>query len=127
MAVLCPSCGSKHVRHSKFQSIGERIASLFGYHVLRCKDCKHRFSTKVWRLSELRWSRCPRCYRTDLSTWDEEHYLPKLRTLIRLRLGAKRLRCEYCRFNFASFRPVKERYKFRNRRKTEEEQTADVA
>ncbi|MBL8209153.1 MAG: hypothetical protein JNK87_00495 [Bryobacterales bacterium] len=115
MFVDCPSCGSKHVRHSRRLSIPERIISLFGYHTLRCNDCKHRFRQKVWHLRDWIWSRCPRCYRTDLSTWSEEHYSPKTRTLIKLRLGAKRLRCEYCRFNFAGFRPVKERYKFRRR------------
>lgn len=39
-----------------------------------------------------------------LSTWSEEYYIapPMMRLLIGL--GAKRYRCEMCRFNFASFR-----------------------
>lgn len=91
--------------------LGERILSWLGRYQLRCKDCQHRFAARVWKLADLRYARCPKCYRMDLSTWTEEHYLPKFVTLTRLRLGAKRLRCEYCRFNFAGFRPVKQRYK----------------
>lgn len=113
MFVHCPSCGSKHVRHSRQISFGEQVLSFLGYHTLRCKDCRYRFRTKVWRFSDLRWSRCPRCYRTELTTWSEDHYLPRFYTLMKMRLGAKRLRCEFCRFNFAGFRPVKNRYRFR--------------
>ena len=115
MLVTCPNCGSDSVRHSKFQTFGEQLLSVFGRHSLRCKNCQHRFSARVWKAGDLRYSRCPRCYRMDLSTWNEVHYLPKFRTLILLRIGAKRLRCEYCRFNFAGFRPVKEKYVFRKR------------
>lgn len=108
--VQCPSCGSFHIRHARFRSIIERIASLFGSHPLRCKDCQHRFTSRVWRLADLRYSRCPRCYRTVLTTWSESHYSPRFHTVMLLRLGAKRLRCEFCRCNFAGFRPVKQVY-----------------
>ncbi|MBL8223648.1 MAG: hypothetical protein JNL62_30730 [Bryobacterales bacterium] len=33
--------------------------------------------------------------------------------MVWLRLGAKRLRCEFCRLNFAGFRPVKVAYSSR--------------
>lgn len=111
--VHCPSCGSGHIRHSRRPSLLERIASLFGRHTLRCTDCQHRFSSRVWRFSDLRYSRCPLCYRTTLSEWSETRYIPRFRTLVWIRLGAKRLRCEFCRFNFAGFRPVKEIYQRR--------------
>ena len=111
--VHCPSCGSDHIRHARYKSIAERFASVFGIHPLRCKDCQYRFASRVWRLVDLRYSRCPRCYRTVLSTWSESHYIPRFWTLIWLRLGARRLRCEFCRFNFAGFRPVKEVYSSR--------------
>lgn len=120
MFVDCPNCGSKSIRHSKFQNFGERMMSWLGQHPLRCKDCQHRFFSRVWRFSDLRFSRCPRCYRMDLGKWSEEHYIPKFRTVFLLRIGAKRLRCEYCRFNFAGFRPVKERYVHRSQRKKTE-------
>lgn len=128
MKINCPACGSRFVRHSKLQSLGERIATIFGHYQLRCKECQHRFPSKVWHIADLRWSRCPRCYRTDLSTWTEEHYLPRWKIQLMLTIGAKRLRCEYCRLNFAGFRPVKERYKsLRNRRKEEAEVSEQVS
>jgi hypothetical protein len=100
--------------------------SWLGQHPLRCKDCQHRFFSRVWKFTDLRFSRCPRCYRTDLSKWNEEHYLPKFRTVFLLRMGAKRLRCEYCRFNFAGFRPVKEKYVSRHQRKKAETPPEEV-
>jgi hypothetical protein len=52
----------------------------------------------------------------DLSSWNEDHYLPKWTTKMKLRFGAKRLRCEYCRFNFAGWRPLKMKYQWRRRK-----------
>jgi len=119
MFISCPNCGSRNVRHSRVQHLGERILSLFGRDSLRCKDCQHRFSGRIWRLTDLRFARCPRCYRTELSSWSEDHYIPKWFTTVMLNVGAKRLRCEYCRFNFAGFRPVRQVYQFRRRPKAE--------
>lgn len=46
----------------------------------------------------------------DLSRWSREYYSPPLLTRLMLRLGAKPIRCAYCRVNFWSFRVVKERF-----------------
>lgn len=110
MSLTCPSCGSRNVRHSNRESILEKLGSLFGKHAMRCRDCSYRFTATLWKLSDLRYSRCPLCYRMDLTEWSEEHYLPRFGTLVLMRLGARRLRCEYCRFNFAGFRPIKIRF-----------------
>ncbi|MBI3682486.1 MAG: hypothetical protein HY235_19065 [Acidobacteria bacterium] len=90
----------------------ERLLSLFGRHQLRCKECRHRFAARIWRITDLRYARCPQCYRMDLTTWSEEHYLPRFATWIRICFGAKRLRCEPCRLNFASFRVLRWKYEF---------------
>lgn len=116
MFVHCPGCGSTNVRHSHRLSVRERIASLFGRHTLRCRDCHHRFSARLWPLSDLRFARCPQCYRTKLGVWSQDHYQPRTATLLLMWLGAKPVRCEYCRYNFVSFRAVKERYMFPKRR-----------
>jgi Zn finger protein HypA/HybF involved in hydrogenase expression len=121
MKIHCPACGSHRVRHSKNLSVAERIIGLLGRHTLRCKECHHRFQAKVWRLADLRWARCPKCYRKDLSFWSEEHYLPTRWTRLLLNFGAKRLRCEVCRFNFAGFRPIKERYQFPRARRAQDQ------
>jgi DNA-directed RNA polymerase subunit RPC12/RpoP len=107
--ITCPECGSKHVRHAKLLGFGERIAALFGQQILRCKDCQHRFTAKVFRFADWRFSRCPRCYRMDLSSWSEEHYSARGWVAFKLYFGARRLRCDYCRVNFAGFRPAKMR------------------
>ncbi len=109
--VNCPECGSKHVRHAKLNGFGERLGSLFGDQVLRCKDCNLRFTANVFRLADWRFSRCPRCYRMDLTTWSEEHYISRGWTSFKLYFGARRLRCDYCRVNFAGFRPAKMKYR----------------
>jgi hypothetical protein len=49
----------------------------------------------------------------DLATWSEEDYFATGRQIVMLRLGAKPYRCEYCRCNFVSFRPRRERFSFR--------------
>ncbi|MBV6430294.1 MAG: hypothetical protein IANPNBLG_00403 [Bryobacteraceae bacterium] len=120
MFISCPSCGSRNVRHSRVQHFGEHILSLLGRDSLRCKDCQHRFLARIWRFTDLRYARCPCCYRTELSTWSEDHYIAKWFTSLMLALGAKRIRCEYCRFNFASFRPVRQVYRFRRNPKVED-------
>jgi len=52
----------------------------------------------------------------ELSTWSEQFYLAPLGTRLYLRMGATPYRCEFCRCNFASFRPCKERFSWRRRR-----------
>lgn len=48
----------------------------------------------------------------DLNSWTGKNYIPPFWVRVRIRLGAKRFRCEYCRLNFASFRPRKEVFTF---------------
>ena len=51
----------------------------------------------------------------ELVNWDEKHYRPGGRTLVKLRLGARHVRCDVCRVNFASFRRVKASYRYYTR------------
>lgn len=48
----------------------------------------------------------------ELSSWDEKHYRPSPSLLLKLRLGAKHVRCDVCRVNFASFRKVKATFRY---------------
>lgn len=114
MNVVCPKCGSKQLRPSKLQGLGEYFGYAVGLYMVRCKDCQHRFQSRVWSLSEWFWARCPRCYRQDLSTWSEKYYIAGFWTEVKIALGGKRLRCEGCRVNFASFRRA--RYKYQRRK-----------
>ncbi len=84
-----------------------------GIRPLRCRDCRTRFVDQTWNLSDLGYSRCPKCMRMDLSSWDERHYSPPNYMLLLLKLGGHPYRCEYCRLNFVSFRRLKEKFSFR--------------
>lgn len=114
--VSCPNCGANNIRTSRAKSFLERVNSLVGVCPFRCRNCTHRFSAPVWDLSIWPYARCPKCLRTELSTWSEQYYRPPWTTTFMLRIGATPYRCEFCRCNFASFRACKERFSWRRRR-----------
>jgi hypothetical protein len=49
----------------------------------------------------------------DLNGWTGKTYRPPFWMGLKIRLGANRFRCEYCRFNFASFRRRSEAFTFK--------------
>lgn len=110
MDLQCPECGGKDIRTSQVRTLGEALKNLLGLCPVRCRDCDCRFTSSIWGLVSWRYARCPKCLRTDLSTWDLEYYNPPQSTLFLLMLGGKRMRCEYCRCNFVSFRKRKSRF-----------------
>ena len=119
MPLTCPKCGSRNLRYSRLRSFSERCWGWIGVRPLRCRDCRIRFIDRTWRLADVQYARCPRCWRMDLSRWSEDDYhVPLLRRLL-LRLGAKPYRCHYCRVNFVSFRRRREKFKPRRRRSRE--------
>ncbi len=89
---------------------------MLGILPFRCRQCENRFTAAIWNFSGIRYARCPKCLRMDLSTWSEQYYNPTRKTIILLRLGATPYRCDACRCNFASFRACKERFSWRRRR-----------
>ncbi len=126
MPLTCPKCEGKRPRLSKIRGFKERLLSAFGTYPVRCEDCGHRFYDSVLRLTDILFARCPRCYRMDLSTWEMKYYNPPQWSVIKLALGARRLRCEACRCNFASFRLVKERSTFRTNRSGQESKVVNL-
>ncbi len=108
--VQCPLCGSRNLRYSHRRTRRERLLSWLGIRPLRCRDCRARFIARTWRLSNVRWARCPKCWRTDLASWSPERYPTGALRKLLLALGAHAWRCEYCRHNFLSFRPRRETY-----------------
>ena len=112
MNVSCPQCGSRYLKVSECRTLREKLRDLAGISPLRCGDCGRAFVARTWELSVLTHSRCPKCLRMDLSTWNDQQYWPSEWMKLLLKLGAHRYRCEYCRHNFVSFRPRKERFSF---------------
>ncbi len=113
MPIACPKCASRNLRYSRRRTASERIWSLIGVRPLRCRDCRYRFVARTWRLSDLKYARCPQCWRMDLSLWSEKDRHLTLTMALRMALGAKPFRCEYCRINFLSFRRRHEKFTFK--------------
>lgn len=112
MPVQCPRCGSRYLRVSKLANAPEKVRKWRFEAALRCVDCKLRFIGSTLILGDLRFAHCPRCRRMDLNSWSGKTYTPGNWTAFRISLGANRWRCEYCRINFASFRPRNEIFSF---------------
>ncbi len=121
MKIGCPECGSRDLRFSHVRNPLERLGTLLGKRPVRCRSCRVRFFIRMWTFSDLRYARCPRCMRMDLSLWSERNYRVSAFRLLMLQFGARPYRCEPCRCNFVSFRRRKE--KFRPRKPASEHQT----
>jgi DNA-directed RNA polymerase subunit RPC12/RpoP len=104
MHVVCPQCGGRNIRYSSLRGASEKLGSLAGVRPLRCRDCRKRFTGRVWSLSALRYAHCPKCLRTDLTSWSASHYSVPFGRSVLLFFGARPYRCDYCRHNFVSFR-----------------------
>jgi len=114
--IACPKCGSRYLRPSRSRHDGELGGFLRSAY--RCLDCKERFfaPTIVW--DDLFYAHCPRCRRMDLNGWTGKTYTdPPFWVALKVRLGAHKWRCEYCRLNFASFRRRKEVFTFKRWKK----------
>jgi len=114
MQLSCPKCGTRDVRVSHRRGLIEQFKGLFGIYPLRCRRCKERWSTSTWEAGAWKFARCPKCYRQQLTSWNETFYNPPRKVRILLTLGAKRHRCAACRCNFASFKPRKEKFEWRH-------------
>lgn len=112
----CPKCGSRYVRPSRTRNEGEP-GGLFT-EAYRCRDCKERFFAPTIDFGDIFYARCPRCRRMDLNGWTGKTYTdPPFWVGFKVRLGAHKWRCEYCRLNFASFRGRKEVFTFKRWKK----------
>jgi DNA-directed RNA polymerase subunit RPC12/RpoP len=118
MPAACPKCGSRFLRPSRTRSLEEKVRSLRFLSPLRCIDCGTRFVASTFVPRDLFYARCPECHRMDLNGWTGKSYCdPPFRVVLKVALGAKKWRCEYCRLNFASFRRRKEIFTFKRWKK----------
>lgn len=108
MGMVCPECGGRKLRISHLRGIIERFGSIFGIYPIKCAECHARFSHRIWNLSHILFSKCPRCHRMDLSKWSDTHYRAPFSHRLKILFGGRRMRCVYCRHNFVSWRPLKE-------------------
>ena len=127
MQLDCPSCGTREVRISRAQGLGDFLKSLVGVSRLRCRRCNYRWETSVWANGAWRYAHCPRCYRQELTTWMVHYYNPPRWTRFLLRLGARPHRCPVCRCNFASFKSRRDTFAWRHQVRAEFPGTPDPA
>ncbi len=110
----CSFCGSDQIRLARSRGIYEALLEGVGIFPFRCEVCHKRRRYHIWSFHDLFCAKCPHCYGQELGTWDLKHYRPSLKTRLKLALGARRLRCESCRRNFASWLPRKKHYRRRD-------------
>ncbi len=103
----CANCGSKQIRRARYANWAERLRGIIGIHPFRCRRCTHRFSVSIWLFGKLRYAKCPRCLRLELTTWSRRYYKVGLGKNFLIAFGAQKYRCPSCRCNFVSFRPRK--------------------
>ena len=103
-SLVCAHCGGQDVHRSRNQSFVDSIRAIFGSYPFRCDDCKTRFYVSIWLVSKLAFAKCPKCLRTDLSTWSQRFYRGSITQTFLVHLGAQKYRCSRCRYNFVSFR-----------------------
>lgn len=113
MAAQCPNCGSRYLRESQRPDEGRKPSAWKFEKSLRCLDCKTRFIGQTLTWDDVKFAHCPNCDRMDLNSWTGKNYIPPFWVRMKIRFGAKRWRCEYCRINFASFRQRKEVFTFK--------------
>jgi hypothetical protein len=88
MQLSCPQCGTRDVRVSHRQSLGEVLRAVVGIYPLRCRRCRARWETSAWADGAWKYARCPRCYRQDLTTWSQQYYHPPAMVTFMLTIGA---------------------------------------
>ncbi len=104
--VLCEYCASPHIRRSRRRSKAELFTMALGNYPFRCLDCNGRFSVNVFLFARLAFAKCPKCLRTQLTTWGARSYRISLSRKLMITFGCRRYRCPACRYNFVSFRPL---------------------
>ena len=109
----CPNCGSRFLRPARPVNRKESLNRFRFIDPLRCLDCKTRFVTKTLVWTDFLFAKCPGCRRMDLNSWTGNTFTPPwFWAWLKIAFGAHSWRCEYCRLNFASFRPRQETFRF---------------
>lgn len=104
MAFVCPECGGRELRLSRTHGVVDSLGKMLGIYPIRCSGCGMRFRRRIASLLDVLYTKCPRCGKTELTSWSEEYFHPPLSYRLKILIGARRKRCNYCRYNFVSWR-----------------------
>lgn len=103
--MICPRCESYNC-HRSHRKMRERLLSLLGLLPWRCEDCRKRFYARLVPPRFLLRARCPQCGNLELEPIRRSRLQGRPLAQLATYLGAKALRCEGCRENFAAWRPL---------------------
>lgn len=103
--MTCPVCHSVSSRRSRRRSFLDYFFSLAGIVPWRCQTCGSRFHARPMPFRHLRFAHCSVCGNVDLQPVSPERITGMFSIPGRL-LRVPALRCEPCRKNFFSVRPV---------------------
>jgi hypothetical protein len=103
--MTCPVCHSASTRRSRRRSALDYAFSVAGIMPWRCETCESRFHARARPFRQLVFAQCSVCGNPDLRPVSPERITGWFSIPGRL-LRIPSLRCEPCRKNFFSVRPV---------------------
>lgn len=103
--MTCPVCHSAATRRSKRRSFLDYLFSLADIMPWRCEACEARFHARAMPFRRLRFAQCSTCGNLELRPVSSGR-VKGLFSLAGRVLRIPALRCEPCRKNFFSVRPV---------------------
>jgi hypothetical protein len=103
--VICPRCESYNCFRSHRRKT-EYALSILGLLPWRCADCQKRFYGRRVPLRLVVRAHCSRCGNLELESIQRKKLEHSVGARLATYLGARALRCDYCRYNFASWRPL---------------------
>ena len=103
--MTCPVCHSAGTRRSKRRTVLDYLFSATGIMPWRCEDCEARFHARTKPFRQLRFAHCSMCGNLELRPVSAGRVSGWFSMAGRI-LRVPALRCEPCRRNFFSVRPV---------------------
>jgi len=105
--VICPRCGNYSGLRSHRRKI-EYLLSILGILPWRCADCQKRFYARHVPLRYLLYAHCGRCGNLELMSVRREKLAGQLEARLAMWLGARPVRCDPCRNDFTTWRPLRQ-------------------
>ena len=104
--LICPRCEHYGCLRSHRRKI-EYLLSVFGILPWRCVDCQKRFYARRVPVRFMLYAHCRHCGNLNLMTIRREKLARELESRVAMWLGARPVRCDDCRNDFAAWRPVR--------------------
>lgn len=104
--LICPGCGSYGCSRSHRRK-PEYLLTLFGILPWRCVHCRKRFYARHVPLRYIFYAHCRLCGNLALITPRREKLARNWEARLAMWLGARPVRCDDCRNDFTTWRPVR--------------------